>query len=142
MADTTLPVRMTVQYDDPQNDVILPNYEEKFYSGGMFRKPLKVVNTDGFKTVDITNIFGTLYQIRVVARDSFDPPPVTTLRLTINDGMNPVYHMDLPVEKFFTYNVHRSFAPFITGAAIKTSSITLTSVEIVVISRIDPPAPV
>lgn len=140
---STLPVTFTVEIDDPEGEVLLKNYTEKFYvpDGGYFKKPMKLLNTQGFVEVDIASVVSPIYRIIVINRDSFDPPPMTTLRLTINNGVNPVYYTYHYIEMYENYGIHRTYAGFVEKIEVSTTSITETYVDVILISKMDPPTP-
>lgn len=139
-----IPVNFTVEYDDPEGEVLIKNYNEKFYvaDGGYFKKPLSIINSNGYVNVDISNIVAPIYRIIIRNRDVYSPPPMTTLRLTINDGSNPPYYDHAYIENYFDYGLHRSYSTFITKIEVKTNSITQTSIDVIIINKMAPPAPV
>ena len=135
----TLPQKFLLQIDDPQGalDYIYP--DELFFKDIFRRLPIKLVDTDSWVSVPVSNM-GRLEKIIIVPSDAFSPPPLTTIRFVINDGVNPVYNIDLPTMKLFVWNVHPSFYSKIQSLSVKTSSITETNIDILLVATQDPPA--
>lgn len=137
---TQLPVRLNIEFDDPQLSFNPPVYEEKFFSGTGFRKEYSLINTGGYIPVDISNFAGTLEKIIVIPKDVFTPASKTTVRLKINNGVDPVYYTYLPMKKFLLYTIHEDEVSYIKEMHIKTNSITSVNVEVQLVSVVPAPS--
>lgn len=135
----TLPVKFIAEFDDPQLDINIQNYEEKFYLGTVAKKGFRIFHGDGFKTVDISNLYGTLAKIIVIPHDTFDPPSETTLKIHVDDGVYAAYDITLHLEKYLNYNVSRYLAPYITGMSLACNSLTSVKIDVILTTFIDAP---
>lgn len=90
-----------------------------------------VKNSDGF--VDVPkNFIDVVKKIIVIApEDNLTvSSPITTLRLTINDGTNAEFNIDLKVQNFFIYEPTNTFGGYIKNIKIANSSTTDVTVTL------------
>lgn len=136
------PVKITIDFDDPALEFLIPHYEEKFFVDGSFTKMFKLISSKGFVSVDIDNTAGTLEKIVIIPMDTVLPATKTTVRFTIDDYPNPSFNIDLPVKKYFLWNVHEDFEANISNMYIKTDSIIEIKILVAVVYIGAPPSEV
>ena len=90
-----------------------------------------IKSADGF--VDVPkNFIDVVKKIIVIApEDNLTvSSPITTLRLTINDGTNAEFNIDLKVQNFFIYEPTSAFGGYIKNIKIANSSTTDVTVTL------------
>ena len=117
------------------NDVIKPLlYEEtNFTVSNATENTIVLKNSDGF--VDVSKSFvDSVQKIIVIAPedDLSNTTPLTTLRLVIDNGDDPQYNIDLPVQKFFMYEPTNDFGSYIKNIQVANSSLN----DVTVILRV------
>jgi hypothetical protein len=117
------------------NDVIKPLlYEDTNFSVSNASENIIVLkNADSF--VDVPKSFvDRVQKIIVIAPedDLSNTTPLTTLRLVINNGTDPEYNINLPVQKFFMYEPTNTFSSHIKNIRVANSSLN----DVTVILRI------
>lgn len=90
---------------------------ETFNITGKMERDIVIVKSDDWVDVPISNI-GIIQRIIVEAQADED----ISFRLSIDDGVQLPYYIELPMNKIFIYNVAAIFAPYITALGAKTDS--------------------
>lgn len=126
------------KYTDPVFQVFLMGrkkatemtYEENFAIKGKEEQTLVLVDTDLFKPITFTNI-GTVSKIlmTITPLTTVQVDPIVTLRLTVDNTVDPVYTIELPCRKFFMYCPDPVFSGYITGMEVSTSSTEEVRIE-------------
>lgn len=117
--------KLTIQISDETRDVKLYAEAWDFTSGGKSEEDYKLIDTDGYIPVSFNNK-GTIKYIMV------DPPAtgLTTLKIEYNDGASKI--IELPI--FYgmgplMYPINSTLSSLVTGIFLKTTSITLATIE-------------
>lgn len=116
----------------PTNDFTKPLlYEETSFTVTNASENIIVLkNSDGF--VDVPkNFIDVVKKIVVIATtdDLTINSPITTLRLIIDNGDDPEYNIDLPMQKLFIYEAPNTFGGYIKGIQVAnscTADVTVT----------------
>jgi hypothetical protein len=117
----------------PTNDYTKPLlYEESTFTVTNASENIIVVkNSDGF--VDVPKGFiDVVKKIVVIAptdNNTLSNSPITTLRLTVDNGPDPEYNIDLPLQNFFMYQPSNTFGGYIKNIKVanaSTSDVTVT----------------
>jgi hypothetical protein len=129
---------MANKYTDPVAQLFLQGrkittdltFEENFSVKGKDEHTLVIKNTNGFVPVTYNNI-GSLARIiiTVTPLTTVTVDPIVTLKFTVNDGMNPIYTIDLPFRKIFYYMPDTVFSAYITNIQLSTSSTTDVEID-------------
>lgn len=131
-----VPNKLTLEFSDYYENLRYI-YEERFFLDEVYlRKPIRIVNTDNYVEVDISNL-DTLEKLVAVVRDPFDPPSRNLMRLTIDNGTDPLYAIVLPFKKLFFWTIPEEDIETITKLEIKTSSPAPINIEILAIPTTD-----
>lgn len=117
----------------PSNDLTKPLvYEEtSFIVNNASENIIVLKNSDGF--VDIPkNFIDVVKKIIAIATtdDLTVNSPITTLRLVIDNGDDPEYNIDLPMQKLFIYEAPNTFGSYIKGIQIANTSTTDVTVTL------------
>jgi hypothetical protein len=126
------------KYTDPILQVFLMGrkkatemtYEDNFAIKGKEEHTLVLVDTDLFKPISYTNI-GTVSKIimSITPLTTVQVDPIVTLRLTVDNTVDPVYTIELPCRKFFMYCPDPAFSGFITSMEVSTTSTEDVQIE-------------
>lgn len=107
------------------------DFQDNFVLAGKDERSLVIKDTDSFVSMSFAKI-GTLTKIFLIATPltTVTTQPEVTLRLTVNNGVDPIYTIDLPFSKIMIYYPSSAFAAFITNINVKTSSTENVRVDV------------
>lgn len=120
-ATRLLPVDIQYYYSDPYNEFNIL-YQEKFWHGQGFQRPLTLRNTTGYVEVAFAGL-SVIEKITVITNDTQTDLSTFYLRITVDYGSGLPYEMTIPFIKFFDWNVPSTFVGYITKVEVATDSI-------------------
>lgn len=86
---------------------------------------------DGWFTIPIDKLRGTIKRIMVYPQiQGLNPAPVTTVRLVINNGVNPQYNIDIPILDELVFAPHGDLLKYLKSIALATTNTSKVQIDL------------
>lgn len=116
---------LTVTIDNLDPDVKpFAFQEESFAVDGSAEDKIQIKAADGLVPIGIAHI-DTVKKIVIGPRND----KLIAMKLTINDGVNPVYYVTIPINKLLVWDLDPGFGAWITAIDLSTTESSDVTVD-------------